>query len=168
MVKRFVFSVFAFVLAAGLVSAAEKPKDGEQRLDRDNDGRKETLAVYKNGKRVRTAVDSNADGKEDQFSLFLQGRDLVLKEKDTNFDGKIDWRSLQQFNPNKKMTVMQGNRAQQLPLPGYDALWKQIDNNFDGKIDIFHVKGRKDAELKTGGPIKLKPTLEVSDAAQKP
>lgn len=159
----FIFLIAMFLTASA--GAAETKKDREEHLDRDKDGRKETRVVYKDNRRVRMAVDKNGDGKEDQFTLFVKGRDVVLKEKDINFDGKVDWRSLLQWNPDKKITMMNGGRSQRIPMPGYDAVWKQIDNDFDGKIDIYREKGKKDVKGFIGKPIRPKATLNPLEAA---
>jgi len=137
-------------------------------VDVNGDGKPDKFIEYKNGKRhlatadihfdgkidswsyfdeagvlKNSARDLNHDGKPDSFSEFLKGRNLVLKEFDRNFDGKIDRRSLVQWDPNKGVNVYNGGRVQRIPTPGYTTLWSEEDNDFDGKIDVYKERGNK-------------------------
>lgn len=98
----------------------------------------------------RTAKDSNHDGRPDRFSLFLKERNLVLKEADTNADGKIDQRALVEWDANKQMTIMT-NRVERITVPGYRTLWKEEDKDFDGVIDAYYERSKKDAASKKIG-----------------
>ncbi len=115
-----------------------------------------TAAATENSKLKPTSIakDTNHDGKPDRFTLFLKGRNLILREVDTNFDGKIDQRSLMEWDPNKKITVMT-NRVEQIPNPGYSVIWMEEDRNFDGKIDAYREKGKKEdpTSSKIGQPM---------------
>lgn len=156
----FLITLFLFTVVPP-AQAAEKPEARTE--DKNGDGRIDHWAYLKDGKTFRNARDTNADGKPDRFSLFIKGRDLVLRETDANFDGKIDQRALASWNPNKKITAG-GIPPRSIPNPGYDNLWKEVDNDFDGQIDLIHEKGKKgDPSGKIGTKMKTKPTLEIKD-----
>ncbi|MBI4432552.1 MAG: hypothetical protein HY592_03615 [Candidatus Omnitrophica bacterium] len=87
--------------------------------------------------------DANNDGKPDSFKTFLKGRNLILREEDTNFDGKIDKRRLTQWDPDKKLQIFMNNRMQSTPNPGYVTLWREEDTDFDGKMDFRKERGKK-------------------------
>ena len=103
--------------------------------------------------------DTNGDGKPDRFSLFVKGRELVLREADRNFDGKIDRRALQRWNGDKKIRTFINNRVSSIPTPGYENVWVEEDNDYDGKVDVYKEKGKKDAgNDRVGKPIDTRPT----------
>ena len=146
--------------------------DGDQMvkalLDKNGDGKPDQWLTFQNGKRYAAEVDSDFDGKVDKwitydsegkakiiardthhggkpdsFETFLKGRELVLKEYDRNFDGRIDKRALMQWDANKKIAIVMNGRVNSIPNPGYVWLWKEEDNNFDGKIDVYQERGNK-------------------------
>ncbi len=66
--------------------------------------------------KIVEVLDSNYDGKADDFAFFNQSGDMVYQEVDSNFDGKIDlWVFIRSGKYVKKF---------------------QRDKNFDGYIDI--------------------------------
>ncbi len=114
-------------------------KERIEKLDLDKDGYQETEKTYTNNHLKRSAKDTNKDGKPDVFKEFLQGRDLVLSERDRNFDGKIDQRKLMKWD---LVRMVPG----QPKIPGYVSLWSEEDEDFDGVIDRYRVKGQKNPE----------------------
>ena len=130
--------------------------------DTDFDGKIDTWEFYdEKGVLKRRARDSNKDGKPDQFYELLKGKNLVLKEYDRNYDGKIDKRQLVEWGMIKYAPNIQ-------PTPGYKTIWKEEDNNFDGKIDVCREKGNKEAALKKiGQPIDTLTRAQV-EAAKPP
>lgn len=139
-------------------------KDGlrvSAEIDRDFDGTFDSWSVYnEKGKLKSTATDTNKDGKPDSFKELIGGdRGLVLKENDANFDGKIDKRSLSQWDPNKSVMTMEGNRPTRIPMPGYKTLWIEQDKDFDGKIDVYKNSLNKDAQDRKGQSIEERPKI---------
>ncbi|PIU40740.1 MAG: hypothetical protein COT00_00130 [Candidatus Omnitrophica bacterium CG07_land_8_20_14_0_80_50_8] len=113
-------------------------------IDADFDGKIDKWVIYDaKGVRRQTAKDTNHDGKPDEFLTFLKGRDLVLKEYDRNFDGRIDKRMLQRWDPNRKITTFINGRPGSIPNPSYLTLRREEDNNFDGKIDVYRERENK-------------------------
>ena len=105
-----------------------------------------------NGALRQMAKDKNGDGRPDEFYTMLKGRNLMLKEADRNFDGRIDKRSLVVWSPSRIKIPGQA------PIPGYLTLWSEEDNNFDGKIDVYREKGNKSpSQEKIGKPIDAQP-----------
>ncbi|MBI3253057.1 MAG: hypothetical protein HYZ52_07130 [Candidatus Omnitrophica bacterium] len=108
----------------------------------------------KEGHVIGSETDRNGDGKYDVFKHFLKGRNLVLKESDTNFDGKIDKRELLEWSADKKISVPVNGRMQFIPNPGYVALRTEQDTDFDGKIDVYKERGNKSpSKDRIGKPI---------------
>ena len=155
--KKFVW--IAFILLTIPALAVEKPEI--KTADKNGDGKIDLWTYLKEGKTTRTARDTNGDGKSDRYSLFIKGRNLVLRETDVNFDGKIDQRALASWDGNKKI-ITGGVPPRSIPNPGYDNLWKEIDSDFDGKIDLAREKGKKgDAAGRIGKKMNTKSTLEI-------
>ncbi len=128
--------------------------------DSDFDGVIDTWQQYDSAGNLKTSArDTNKDGKPDVFLEFLKGRNLVLRESDRNFDGKIDRRWLTQWDPSKRlMTGMSNNRPQYSLVPGYITLWAEEDNNFDGKIDAYTERGNQNPPKdRLGKPMEHKP-----------
>ena len=146
-------------------------------LDKNDDGKPDTTIQYQNGKRhhgegaskfdgkidtwylygvtgaLRQIIkDSNGDNKPDEFFALLKGRNVMLREYDKNYDGRIDKRQLVEWSPNRL------NIPGQAPIPGYVPLWTEEDKDFDGKIDAYREKGNKEAAAaKIGKPIASQP-----------
>ena len=97
--------------------------------DEDHDGRKETQRIYENDVLKRIVRDTNGDGKPDLFKEFLKGRNLIMVERDRNFDGRVDQKKLQEWSMRR---LVPG----QPPIPGYISLSKDEDNDFDGKLEL--------------------------------
>lgn len=117
-----------------------KPWYGEE--DADFDGKTDKWNYYdEKGNLVYIVMDTNKDGIGDTVRQFVKGRNLVLREYDRNFDGKVDKRALTQWDPDKKIVVPDGNRMNKIPTPGYITLWTDEDNNYDGKIDKHYERG---------------------------
>jgi hypothetical protein len=71
---------------------------------------------------------------------------IVLREVDTNFDGKIDKRRLTEW------TLLKYGPG--IPeIPGYKNLWREEDTDFDGNVDIYTEKGQKTPSDKIGKPM---------------
>lgn len=123
-------------------------------LDRDFDGKVDTWTQYDDkGMTLRTAKDTNMDGKADYFKQMVRGRDLIIKEYDRNHDGKIDRRIMSEWDPNKKMSIFT-NKLESIAMPGYRNVWREEDNDFDGKIDAYWERKKPDAgKDKIGKPI---------------
>ncbi len=171
----FFLALFSILWATGAL-AAERMEE----IDQDKDGRKETKIFYEENKKIRAEIDrdgdgkpeqwvtydsqgktksiakdSNHDGKPDLFQEMLKGRNLVLKESDRNYDGKIDQRVLQQWDANKRITTFMNGRPGHIPNPGYTWIWKERDNDFDGKIDDYLERGNKNpSKEKIGQPMR--------------
>lgn len=124
-------------------------------IDTDFDGKKDRWISYDaEGKTKTISKDTNHDGKPDSFQEMLKGRNLILKESDRNYDGKIDQRALQQWDANKRITTFMDGRPSTIPNPGYTWIWKEQDNDFDGKIDDYLERGNKNpSKEKIGQPI---------------
>lgn len=149
------------LLFTALMPAHSAEKPDLRTEDKNGDGRIDFWAYRRDGKTYRTARDTNSDGKPDRFSLFVKGRNLVLRETDVNFDGKIDQRALAAWDGSKKIPVG-GTPARSIPNPGYDNLWKEVDSDFDGKIDSVREKGKKgDPSGRIGKTMSVKPTFEI-------
>ena len=159
----------AAVLLPALLFAEEKTVE----KDSDKDGRIDAWEVREGETLVRSAKDTNRDGKPDQFRQMMQGRSLVLRSFDRNFDGRIDKRSLNAWNPDKKIPVPEGTRMRYLSTPGYSTLWREEDNDFDGKVDVYWEKGQKDGapiSARVGQPIDVeeKPAGQPEESNQNP
>ena len=102
--------------------------------DEDHDGRKETQRIYENDVLKRIVRDTNGDGKPDLFKEFLKGRNLIMVERDRNFDGRVDQKKLQEWSMRR---LVPG----QPPIPGYISLSKDEDNDFDGKFELHWKRG---------------------------
>ncbi len=118
------------------------------------DGTIDTWYIYSiNGTLRQIAKDTNKDGKPDQFVTMLKGRNLMLREYDRNFDGRIDKRQLVAWSAARLKIPGQG------PIPGYVPLWTEFDDNYDGKIDKYTEKGNKNpSKEKIGQLIDGRPT----------
>ena len=117
-------------------------------IDSDFDGKIDTWIMYNvEGKAKTIAKDTHHNRRPDYFQTFLKGRELVLREYDRNFDGRIDKRALMQWDPNKKITVVTNGRVGTIPNPGYRWIWKEEDNNFDGKIDVYQERDNKNPSV---------------------
>ncbi len=153
-----VFSVFwaTGVLAAERAEVIDQDKDGRKEtkifyegnlkvrseVDQDGDGKPERWDVFdSHGQMKNLASDSNHDGKPDYFQELLKGRDLVLREYDRNYDGKIDERMLMRWDNNKKIPTFVRGKPGWIPTPGYTWIWIEEDNDFDGKIDVYGERG---------------------------
>lgn len=125
------------------------------------DGKIDTGYIYSTkGVLRQIAKDTNGDGKPDQFITMLKGRNLMLKESDRNFDGRIDQRKLVTWSA-ERLKI-----PGQTPIPGYIPLWTEGDDNFDGKIDIYTERGNKNpSKEKMGKPIDVQPAPVREEAA---
>ena len=105
-------------------------------VDTDKDGFKETQKIYADGVLKKTTKDTNRDSKPDEFRTFLKGRNLILVEKDRNFDGKIDQKKVMEWGSRR---LVPG----QPPIPSYVLVSKDEDNDFDGRFETHWEKGQK-------------------------
>lgn len=138
-------------------------------VDKNHDGKADQWIVYNaKGSSFWKATDSNADGKPDQYMFFPKGgRELVLKEYDKNFDGKIDKRSFSFWDPNKKISYPNGNRMMSTPNPGYRVITSETDADFDGIIDQYlNKEDRKISKLGQAidGRVTTPPSVNYDDA----
>lgn len=136
--------------------------------DADFDGKIDTWYLYDpKGSSKSVMRDTNKDGKPDQFTQMIQGRGLVLKEHDKNYDGKIDKRTLNQWDGNKSMSIYTGGRMQRIAVPGYVVLWVEEDSNFDGKVDAYRERGNKNpSKTRVGQPMQTSPALPDAAPAE--
>ena len=158
MVKN-IFLLFLFSSAFFLSSLGPTfAKTAVKTSDHNKDGRPDFWEYDDaSGHTQKTARDIDYDGKPDQFTEFLKGRSLIMREDDRNRDGKIDKRSLMQWEPNKSITVYNAGRMQKIPNPGYRTLWSEEDNDYDGKVDMYREQGvKKPKSLRIGQPIEGK------------
>ncbi|OIO38020.1 MAG: hypothetical protein AUJ72_03310 [Candidatus Omnitrophica bacterium CG1_02_46_14] len=134
-------------------------------IDSDYDGKLDEWVIYDAEGRVKARVkDTNHDGKPDYFQTFIQGRGVVLREYDRNFDGRIDRRMLMQWDGNKKITTFLNGRLGSIPNPGYVYIWKEEDNDYDGKIDVYQERGnKKPSTEKIGKEMDPLPTKSSED-----
>lgn len=132
--KRLSALVFLILLIALNAMAEEKSEPGvwKERTSK--------------GVLIRTSRDTNADGKPDSHQLLLKGRILILREVDSNFDGKIDQRRLVEWT-----TFRYG--PSQPEIPGYRNLWREEDTDFDGIVDIYTERGQKTRSERIGKPM---------------
>lgn len=111
--------------------------------DQDKNGRPDHWETYSSrGIKVLVASDTNGDGKADSWKHPVRAL-LILRERDMNFDGKVDDRKVTDFiyDPTFKF-----NRH--LPV------WQEADKNFDGVTDLFRIRGEKNPSPdRTGQPI---------------
>ena len=112
------------------------------------DGKIDTWYIYgEKGVLRQIGKDTNGDGKPNQFITMIKGRNLILKEYDRNFDGRIDKRKLVEWSASRLRL------PRQAPLPGYVPLWIESDDNYDGKIDKYTEKGNKNASKEKIGQM---------------
>ena len=160
MQKQSLISLTLLVLlffGAGLAVAAERVEskglkhhgEGASRFD----GKIDTWYIYgAKGELKQILKDTNGDKKPDTFFTLLKGRNLMLREYDRNFDGKIDKRQVVEWSPERLKVPGQA------PIPGYVPLWTEEDKNFDGKIDSYTERGNKNpSKEKIGKPINTQP-----------
>lgn len=131
----------AAAILAGMMSAlfggpafAADPKLAGQTVpaDQDRDGRPDHWITYNdNGVRVLISSDTNGDGKPDYWKHPIRGL-MILKERDTNFDGRVDDRQVSDFIYDKALKI---NRNL--------YLWRETDTDFDGTVDVYKVRGNK-------------------------
>ena len=115
--------------------------------DTDFNGTEDTWAFYDaKGHLMGNARDTNNDGKPDQFRQLLRGRDLILREFDRNFDGKIDMKKVSEWGIVRRAT-------NQPPVPSYVTLEREEDNNYDGLVDSYYYRYDRQSTKKIGKPI---------------
>ncbi len=137
-------------------------------VDRDSDGTVDEWEAYDSEGRLKTdARDGNKDGKPDQFWAMIQGRNVVLREADRNYDGRIDMRSLNQWDPEKRLTTMAGSRVVTTSTPGYVSLWIEQDDDFDAKIDIYRERGNKNPSPSKIGQAMSPAPVTLAELTQK-
>lgn len=138
--------------------AAGKRSKGE--ADADYDGRVDSWYVYSRQGALRFAMkDTNGDGTPDDYKILVKGRELVLRELDTNHDGKIDKRRMMKWG---MIRSIPGQPA----IPGYVNILREEDLDFDGIIDNYRErteKGEKPRPSRLGKPIKTEPTLPMAE-----
>ncbi len=127
-----------------------KGKRHIERGDRNLDGKTDYERLHNSkGSMIQELRDSNADEKWDSFATFPQGtREIVLRETDRNFDGKIDRRSYEMWDANKSIVVPQATGFSRTPVPGYSVVWAEEDDDYDGIIDQYRNREDKTKDLK--------------------
>lgn len=137
--------------------AADKKLAGQTiASDQDKNGRPDHWTTYSaSGVKVLIASDTNGDGRPDSWKHPLQAL-LILREKDLNFDGKVDDRQVTDFLYDKNLKF---NR--------HMFVWREADENFDGKIDLYRVRGQKKPfPDKVGQSMDAAPWSEAKEASE--
>jgi hypothetical protein len=153
------FLLAAVLLAAGPardVWAADPALAGKTvPADQDKDGRPDHWVTYNaNGVRALIASDTNGDGKPDSWKHPIRGM-MILKEKDRNFDGRVDDRQVTDFVYDKTLKF---NR--------HLYQWRETDDDFDGIVDTYRVRGEKTPNPdRRGTRIDPAPWSEAKEAA---
>lgn len=110
-------------------------------VDRDHNGKVDRWHFYNSeGQLKRTEYDKNGDETPDENKYWMQGRELVWRETDRNFDGKVDKRVLSHYGHDRTLKILR-----------YKPIEKEEDNDFDGIIDSYFSK-RNEVD-KTGQKI---------------
>jgi hypothetical protein len=152
------------LLIAGLLSAvlggvalAANPELAGKTVpaDQNKDGRPDHWVTYNaNGVRALIASDTNADGKPDSWKHPIRGM-MILKEKDRNFDGRVDDRQVTDFVYDKTLKF---NR--------HLYQWREMDDDYDGVVDTYRVRGEKTPNPdRRGTKIDPTPWSEAKEAA---
>jgi len=125
--------VSAVLVFATPVHAAKPDLAGKTvTVDQNKDGKIDHWEVYDSrGVRSLIASDTNADGQPDSWKHPIRGM-LILREKDRNYDGRVDDRMVTDFIYDKTLKL-----HRHLPL------WKELDEDYDGVIDAYRVRGEQ-------------------------
>jgi hypothetical protein len=134
--------IFAALLTAAAALGADDVKKDEPGVWKERDSK---------GALKRISRDTNSDGKPDSHQLYVSGRTVVLREVDSNHDGKIDRRRLVEW-----ATIKYGPGLPE--TPGYRNLWREEDSNFDGLVDIFTERGKTGPSERIGKPMDTRVT----------
>lgn len=98
-----------------------------KKIDNDDSGKFDVEEKYdENGEMLREGVDTNKDGKVDDF-YYYDGEILLKEEIDTNYDEKPDLWVLFEYGTNNS----------------FKGCVIEKDNNFDGKPDEWHYSDEK-------------------------
>lgn len=145
------------MLIPAVAGAADKKPAGQiVASDQDKNGKPDHWQTYdSDGRSILVASDTNQDGKPDYWKHPVRGL-VILRERDRNFDGKVDDRQLTDFIYD---STLKFNRH--LPL------WHELDGNFDGTIDMYRVRGqKKPLPDRTGQPIDPAPWSEAKEISK--
>lgn len=144
------------LLSASQALAADPKLAGKTvPVDQDKNGKPDHWVTYnEKGVRVLIASDTNGDAKPDYWKHPIKAM-MILREKDRNFDGRVDDRQVTDFIYDK---VLKFNR--------HLYLWRESDDNYDGKVDVYKVRGEKEPKPdRRGQAIDPAPWSEVKEAA---
>jgi hypothetical protein len=122
------------LMMASTTALAANPELAGQTVtaDQNKDGKPDHWITYNDkGVRVLISSDTNEDGKPDFWKHPIRGL-MILKEKDLNFDGRVDDRQVSDFVYDKTLKF---NRNL--------YVWREMDTNFDGVVDVYKVRGNK-------------------------
>lgn len=123
----------ALVSASGTALAADPKLAGKTvPSDQDKNGKPDHWVTYDDrGVRALIASDTNGDQKPDSWKHPIRAM-MILREKDRNFDGRVDDRQVTDLIYDKN-----------LKFDRHLYLWKESDDNHDGTIDTYRVRGEK-------------------------
>lgn len=128
--------------------------------DKNFDGKSDFWATYRKGVPWRYWSDKDFDGVVDYFQQFVQGRAVVLRERDRNNDGKIDSRALMVWGDQKiPGSVSSNGQVSYITVPGYLTRIRIEDSDFDGKIDLYKNReaSKEQRDARIGKPFKQEP-----------
>lgn len=123
--------------------------------DQNKDGKPDHWITYNDkGVRVLISSDTNEDGKPDSWKHPIRGM-MILKEKDLNFDGRVDDRQVSDFMYDKT-----------LKFSRHLYLWRETDTNFDGVVDVYKIRGQRNPSPDhRGQKMDTTPWSEAKEAA---
>jgi hypothetical protein len=122
----------AVFLMAAVPALAAKPELAGQTIpsDQNADRKPDHWESYDSrGVKVLVASDTNLDGKPDYWKHPIRAM-MILRERDRNFDGRVDERSVTDFIYDRALKF---NR--------HLSLWRESDDDFNGAIDVYKVRG---------------------------
>ncbi|MBP9733936.1 MAG: hypothetical protein KBD07_06165 [Candidatus Omnitrophica bacterium] len=101
-------------------------------VDQSKDGKPDHWVTYnESGVRVLIASDTNQDGRPDYWKHPIRGM-MILKEKDLNYDGRVDERQVTDFVYDRTLKISR-----------HVYTWREADTDFDGVVDVYKVRGEK-------------------------
>ncbi len=154
--SAFLVLLTALNFASSAAQAADLKLAGKTvQADQDKDGKPDHWITYDSqGVRALIASDTNGDGKPDSWKHPLRGM-TILRERDRNFDGRVDERQVTDFIYDKTLKF---NR--------HLYIWKESDGNHDGVIDLYKVRGEKSPKPdRVGQKMDPSPWSEAKEAA---
>lgn len=122
--------------------------------DQSKDGKMDHWETYDSrGVKVLIASDTNQDGRPDYWKHPIHAMN-ILREKDRNYDGRIDQRQATDFIYDKVLKFQR-----------HLYVWIESDDNFDGVIDVYRVRGvREPSPNRIGQKIDQTPWSSAKEA----